>query len=174
MGDEDVLIAFDEGQRMHEYSVEEQLIETLHILAKQNDTPYVIVAGSALEDLLELVLRESMGDLSNPSYSNIFDGLLSTFGAKIGIAYAFKIIGDDLINDFIAINKVRNEFAHARGPIQFGSSNPKLEKAFKKFSGWTNSSDQRALFDERLKACMQALNSQVESAIFIQAWADVP
>ncbi|MGP0061759.1 MAG: hypothetical protein ACLPID_21030 [Beijerinckiaceae bacterium] len=129
-------------------SAEEHLIETLHILAKQNDTPYVIVAASALEDLLETVLRENMRDLSKPPYSELFGsrGFLSTFGAKISIAYAFKIISDDLVGDFEAVRKIRNAFAHARGPIQFGSPNPELKKAFKAFSGWTESSDQRTLF----------------------------
>jgi hypothetical protein len=166
---------------LNEYaSTAERLVETLHTLAKQNDTPYVIVAGSALEDLLEQVLLENMRELTKEAYSRLFDvsgrGILSAFGAKIDIAYAFKIIGDDLIGDFRAINKIRNAFAHARGPLQFGSSNQKLKDAFKNFSGWADSSDQRALFDERLKACIQALNSlvDVDSAIFIQAWSDAP
>lgn len=163
---------------MHEQSsqfitAEQQLIETLHILAKQNDTPYVIVAGTALEDLLERALLVNMRDLPNTLYDQIFTGYgpLSGFAAKIKIAYAFKIMDDDLVGDFNAVRTIRNAFAHARESIQFGS--PKLKPHFQKFCGWTESSDQRTLFDERLKACMQALSSHVDMAIFNQAWSDV-
>jgi len=43
-------------------TTEERLVETLHTLATQNDTPYVIVAASALEDLLAMVLCETTQD----------------------------------------------------------------------------------------------------------------
>jgi hypothetical protein len=166
-------------EELAQYASEaERLVQTLHTLATQNDTPYVIVAGSALEDLLEMALRANMRDLTDTKSSQLFDfaqhGILSTFGAKISIAYAFKIIGDDLIGDFQAINKIRNAFAHSRGPLQFGSSDQTLKKAFKTFSGWAESSDQRMLFDERLKSCFQALYSLVDSAIFLSAWSDTP
>jgi hypothetical protein len=170
---------YENLDNLDQYSTtEERLVETLHVLAKQNDTPYVIVAGSALEDLLEQTLLENMRDLRRDVYLRIFDvsgrGILSAFGAKVDIAYAFKIIGDDLIGDFRAINKIRNVFAHARGPLHFGSANQKLKDAFKNFSGWTKSSDHRALFDERLKACFQALNTLVDSSIFLNVWSDAP
>jgi hypothetical protein len=149
-------------------TTEERLVETLHTLATQNDTPYVIVAASALEDLLAMVLCETTQD------SKLFGsrGRFSTFSAKIEIAYACKSIDGKLFNDINAIRNVTNAFAHARGPLQFGSSNPILNEALKGFSGWTESSDQRVLFDERLNACIQALSSLVDSAIFIQAWSD--
>lgn len=162
---------------MHEQSskfatAEQELIETLHILAKQNDTPYVIVAGTALEDLLEMALLANMRNLSNKCYDEIFKGYgpLSRFAAKISIAYALRMIDDDLLGDFNAVRNVRNAFAHTREAIHFGT--PKLKPLFRKFSGWTQSSDHHTLFDERLKACMQALNSYVDMTIFNQAWSD--
>src|SRR5262249_7079581 len=81
--------------------------------------------------------------------------LLSRFAAKIDIAYALKIINDDLLGDFHAIRAIRNAFAHARKTVHFGS--PELETHLQKFSGWTKTSDKRALFDARLMACTNAL-----------------
>ncbi len=129
----------------------------------QNDTTYVIGAASNLKDLLEIVLRESIDVLSR-----------SSFGEEINTAYELKLIDRDLFGDLHAIRNVMNAFSHAKGSMQFCSPNPTLNEAFKGFSGWTESSDHRALFDERLKACIQALNSRVDLAIFKQAWSDAP
>jgi DNA-binding MltR family transcriptional regulator len=145
------------------------LIETLHILARRADTAYVIVAGTALEDVLEMALMAEMRDLSNTFYTQIFKGYgpLSRFAAKIDIAYALKIIDDDLIGDFNAIRAIRNAFAHAREAIYFGSS--ELKPHMQKLRGWTEMCDQRALFDERFKGCIDAVSSHVDTAIFVQA-----
>jgi hypothetical protein len=149
-------------------SAAECLVETLHTLANQNDTPYVIVAASALEDLLTVVLCDNRRYLTLVEVS----GRFLTFSAKINIAYKLNLIDDDLLNYLNVIRNVRNVFAHARGPLRFGSANPTLNEAFKGFLGWTESSDQRVLFDERLKACIQTLNSRLDSGIFLEAWSD--
>ena len=148
----------------------DDLVETLHALAKQADTSYVIVATTALEELLETAVKTKMRDgLSKKVHNQIFGGYgsLSTFAAKIDIAYALEIIGDDLRGDFDAIRAIRNAFAHARKTVHFGS--PELETHFQKFSGWTKTSDQRVLFDARLQACANALNRHVNINNYVRA-----
>ena len=61
------------------------LIETLHILARRADTAYVIVAGTALEDMLEMALMAGMRDLSNTFYTQIFKGYLRAWPRPQGV-----------------------------------------------------------------------------------------
>jgi hypothetical protein len=148
-------IRFATIEELNQFATEE---ETLDTLAKQNDTQYVIEAATALQDLLEMALLPKRP---------------RTFAAKIQKAYELKIIDDGLHRDFNAIWKVRNEFAHAPAREFIHLASAKLRPHFQKFSCWTEPSDQRALFDERLKACMRALSSQVDTTISDHAWSDV-
>ena len=53
----------------------DDLVETLHALAKQADTSYVIVATTALEELLETAVKTKMRDgLSKKVHNQIFGG----------------------------------------------------------------------------------------------------
>jgi DNA-binding MltR family transcriptional regulator len=59
--------------------------------------------------LLTILARE----LFHPS------GPLGPFGTKIRFAYMLRIIGPDLYRDLIAVNKIRNKFAHDLSVISF-------------------------------------------------------
>ena len=145
------------------------LVKTLHDLAQRADTSYVIVAGTALENLLEHALLASMRYLSNAQYERIFRhyGPLSSFAAKIDLAHALKIIQDDLVNDFHAIRSIRNAFAHARKAVHMDSD--ELKPHFQRLTGFVSTSNRRDLFDARLQKCTDSLASHVDATIFIEA-----
>jgi DNA-binding MltR family transcriptional regulator len=146
-----------------------ELIQSLHRAAEMADMAYVIVAGTALEDFVELALTSRMRELSKSRNDRLFGayGPLSTFSAKIDVAYALEIIDDDLLADFNAIRSIRNTFAHPQGVVHFGS--PELKPELQKLSGWTCSADPRALFDERMNACIEALIKRIDAAILADA-----
>lgn len=82
-----------------------EIIELLHSISERTDTAYVLVTATALEEVLEMALLAIMRDLSNTTYSDLFKGYgpLSSFAAKIDIAYALKIIDEDLVLSLIHI-----------------------------------------------------------------------
>lgn len=79
------------------------------------------LAERSLGHLLKLKMRkDGIGDLFNP------DGMLGTFGAKIQIAYALKLIGPITRHDLNIIRTLRNQFAHSRKPIKFSTGVVKI------------------------------------------------
>jgi DNA-binding MltR family transcriptional regulator len=146
------------------------LTKMLHDFSQRADTSYVIVVGTTLEQLLELALLANMRELSNRLAERLFSGYgpLSTFSAKIDIAYAFQIIPDDMLGDFRTIKDIRNEFAHTDKLIHFNS--PELEPLIKQLTGWTKDSVALTLFDARVDACRAVLDKHIETSIFIDAF----
>lgn len=68
-------------------------------------------------------------------------GALSTFDARINIAYAFSLISKQHRDDFRLIKEIRNAFAHA--PRSLSLSRPDLHEKITKLSYWqlTQSAD---------------------------------
>jgi hypothetical protein len=80
-----------------------------------------IVGAAALDNSLELVLLTKMRRLSRDMKDRIFDGYgpLSSFAAKIDIAYALEIIPREFYDSLRIINKVRVRFAHSKQFVSF-------------------------------------------------------
>jgi len=147
-----------------------EIVELLHLVTEQAQTAYVLVTATALEDMLEMALLGSMREMSKTSYADLFtgNGPLSTFASKIEVAYAIRIIDDDLVGDFRGIKSIRNAFAHPREAVlSFRSA--KLTKEFQKLTGWNKDVDRRQLFDERVVACIELLRRQIDTSMFILA-----
>ena len=90
-----------------------------------DDNPFAIVArfmmpvialtvGARLDAALERALLAKMRELSEAQRTNLFEGYgpLSSFAAKIDVAYALNIFDGALYADLIVIRKIRNAFAH--------------------------------------------------------------
>ena len=82
----------------------------------------VIVRATELERLLEFMLQGAMRigiskDLQDRMFSG--HGPLSTFSAKIDMAYAFDLIQKDTWSKLHKVREVRNTFAHADAHIDF-------------------------------------------------------
>jgi hypothetical protein len=97
------------------------IVESLQKLAERTDAAYVLITSSALEGFLEKALTAKMRTMTTKRRGRLFKGPLSTLAAKIDMAYAFEIIGDDVVNDFQVIRKIRNAFAHTTVLLHFNS-----------------------------------------------------
>lgn len=91
------------------------------VLITFTDSHHSIIGASELDNALELILLAKMHRLSRDIKDRIFDGCgpLSTFAAKIDIAYALKIIPQELYESLRKINKVRVKFAHSKTFLNF-------------------------------------------------------
>jgi DNA-binding MltR family transcriptional regulator len=159
-----------EGLGMPEIPTPEEITKILHMMSRRADTSYIIVSGTALEDLLEQAILGRMRDLSGIVYDRIFAsrGPLNTFSAKIDLAFAFEIIDEGTTADFHALREIRNAFAHAKTELHFESK--ELRPLFQKFTRWTKSVDSMKLFDESVAALTITLNRYLENSIFVAAF----
>ena len=86
------------------------------------DRAAAIVHAATLDSALEDALAYKMVDLSKRKYESLFTKELAplrSFHAKILVAHAFEIIGNNTLHDLTCIRLIRNAFAHARRPISF-------------------------------------------------------
>jgi DNA-binding MltR family transcriptional regulator len=134
----------------------------------------VLVSAAALDGSLRNLLRLTM-NLSNNKAEQIFGsplGPLYHFSPKIDIAYAFRVIDEDLYNDLRIIKDIRNKFAHPEGPTDF--ERPKIKDLLRKFKSWTSTSDKYELFIQRVEHCLSKLDELTQKGLYAQALADKP
>ena len=103
-----------------------ELKTTADILITFTDAHHAIIWASILDNALELALLTKMHHLSRDMKDRIFDGYgpLSTFAAKIDIAYALEIIPREFYDSLRIINKIRVRFAHSKHFLNF--QNPEI------------------------------------------------
>lgn len=99
----------------------EMISSVIAELEKQSDRGAGIIAASLIEEILELVILMRLRPLSSDKYRDLFKGNspLSTFAAKIDIAYAIGAINEVTHIQLHLIRKVRNHFAHRIDPLNF-------------------------------------------------------
>ncbi len=94
------------------------------MLLKESDRGCAIFGAAILHDDLEELLRsyfrddeKSVKSVVNP----LFEGYapLATFSSRIQIAFALRLITGDLRYRLDIIRRLRNDFAHQSGPINF-------------------------------------------------------
>jgi hypothetical protein len=91
--------------------------ELLHLflnqLAKESDRGCALVAAGYLEDQLKKVLQARMVKHTGPA-EEIFEGheALSTFSARIKLAYLLGIVSHEVFLDLNRIREIRNAFGH--------------------------------------------------------------
>lgn len=145
------------------------LTEYIAILAKVGDSGHVLLTSAIVEEWLEVVLLTAMRDLSNHLAGKLFAGYgpLSSFAAKIDVAYAFNLIDTATYDDLGAIRAIRNAFAHTRDFLHFDS--PEMLKHFKRFKRWKPDCDLKQLFGEQCRVCISALSTKKNQLIYAQA-----
>jgi DNA-binding MltR family transcriptional regulator len=83
-----------------------------------------LILSSLLETGFEMALKSAMVHLSKHTLKKLTTGYgpLSTFSAKIDIAYGMKLISREHRSDANLIRQIRNVFAHATAKLDFDSS----------------------------------------------------
>jgi DNA-binding MltR family transcriptional regulator len=93
-------------------------------LVKESDRGCVIIGATllaeALEELLKSVCRQTAEDIK-ATIDPLFQGYapLSTFSAKIQVSFALGILPRSLRDKIEIVRRLRNDFAHEWGPIDF-------------------------------------------------------
>lgn len=90
-------------------------------------------------------------------------GPLSTFSAKIEIAYAFDLFEADMFRDLKAIKDIRNAFAHSKDVVHFGSTS--LQPLFQKLTDWTKDTNPKEIFVARIKAAMEIFQDHIQRRV---------
>ena len=144
-----------------------------------DDNPLAIVArfmmpvialtvGARLDAALERALLAKMRELSEAQRTNLFDGYssLSSFAAKIDVAYALNIFDDALYDDLIVIRKIRNAFAHPQvklgQPPEHFDADPDMVKLCKQFADYDASIQPNKLFERKVAQCILALSNDAD------------
>lgn len=84
----------------------------------------VLKTTAMFEDVMRSCLESCMQPLTPKAAERLFEGHgpISTFAAKIDIAYAFNLLSDENYADLHLIRKIRNEFAHSSEVLGFEKS----------------------------------------------------
>ena len=117
-------------------------------LNQESDRAAAILAAAHFEHVLGKQIVHKFVELNRELQKNIFDGYgpLSTFSAKIDIAFALGLYDEENRKGLHKIRRIRNEFAHAPRPINF--NNEKIADMCSKLPCIT-SSDADDTFRER-------------------------
>ncbi|MGA7673745.1 MAG: MltR family transcriptional regulator [Rhizomicrobium sp.] len=89
---------------------------------RYDDRAIALVTGAAIEQALESAILTKFIKLDEVDERYLFsdeNAPLSTFDAKIRVAYALGVIGKLARDDLVCIKQIRNSFAHSRLDINF-------------------------------------------------------
>jgi len=98
-----------------------ELTAQVHVLITSTHSHIVIMGAAALDNALELALLTKMCHLGRDMKDRIFEGYgpLSSFAAKIDIAYVLQIIPRDIYDSLRIVNRIRVRFAHSKQFLSF-------------------------------------------------------
>jgi len=121
---------------------EEQIVDILINLRKQDDRSIVVVGASYLDEALRRMLATYLRTLTKPQHELLFgqNQPLSSFSAKIKLSYALELIGPETLHDLDLIREIRNVFAHNLRPIDFSNASVSAACSRLKFSRFSRSS----------------------------------
>jgi DNA-binding MltR family transcriptional regulator len=91
---------------------------------KESDRAVIIIGASRLDSILENMIKQRL--VSNSSGNDeLFnqEGPISTFSAKINMAYRLGLIDNDFANLLHIIRKLRNDCAHCSVSIDLNKGN---------------------------------------------------
>lgn len=119
----------------------------------------VMAMAAALEDDLERCLLVQMSSLSKRHQERLFRGYgpLSTFSAKIDVAFAFEIIDHGTLAELNKIKEIRNRFAHGMG--LYSLDQPPMRDLFNKLN---RPSGAKGTYLEVFMACVMAIDDELE------------
>jgi DNA-binding MltR family transcriptional regulator len=144
--------------------------DTIKRLVAQSEFGTALVVGALVENSLEQLLIAVSRHLSNTTADMVFGGTgpLSTFSAKIHIAYIFEFIDESSYNELRTIKDIRNRFAHPTNNVSF--ENEQIVSYCSKLVGWVKGCDNKALFEERALACIGKMNARIDAEIHKDAF----
>ena len=94
----------------------------------------ILLGSTLVESILTSTIAHHMVPLEDEEYDRLFRnyGPLSTFSARIKIAYAFRVIGPKIRDDLESLRELRNGFAHTQHVLDFEAA--ELADQLKRFN----------------------------------------
>jgi hypothetical protein len=127
---------------------------------KMSHSAVVLTASSILEYDLERSLKAAMRPLNKYMEERIFEGYgpLSSFSAKIDMAFAMDIITKHVFDELNKIRKMRNAFAHSKARLSLEEEPMRaLFYSLKRPSGASRD------YAEQFLACITAIDEFLEA-----------
>jgi len=145
----------------------QQLNDTFAEIFKQSDRASAVVSGGILEEILERMIISYLLPLPNIK-KLLFDGMspLSTFGAKIYVAFYLGLINKAEYDDLVLIKKIRNEFAHSIERLNFET--PKIKDRCLQLQTLNNTKPPKEMFDnmDKVRVLFQTNITLLASILF--------
>jgi hypothetical protein len=148
--------------------------DILRMLSQMTEAGNALVVAGLVEDELEKLLLGAGRPLENADADRIFGrmGPLSSFAAKIEIAYMFELIDQPVRDDLRIIKKIRNAFAHTTRNVHFGTAH--IAKDCRKLSSWKEGSDNQESYRERARECVNLIRQKLDVFMFEKALSEEP
>lgn len=101
-------------------------------LLSESDRGAVIIGSANIEEELEKAIVKMLPQKSKTYKRKLFDypGLLSSFSAKIELAYAFRYININTRNSLNSLRSLRNKAAHSSGSFLISDNEGVFSKIF--------------------------------------------
>jgi DNA-binding MltR family transcriptional regulator len=147
---------------------------TIELLAKQTHAGKALIYAGVIDEWLQKLLLHHMRPLSGKQLERLFNayGPVSSFSGRMDIAFAFKLISDDVYENLRIIKDIRNKFAHTVTPLNFTSS--EIAEQCRRFKAWKQGVNNEALYYERVAFCAVEMEKKIESSLIVEALAGQP
>lgn len=100
----------------------EQMDDWQGELVTQSDRGVALITAAVVDELLRHLILKRMIEISESLQASLFDrpqAPLSSFSAKIEIAFALGVIPEEAVAEFHLVRNVRNRFAHRFEALTF-------------------------------------------------------
>lgn len=143
--------------------------QMLEILARQTEAGSALVTAGLVEDWLEKLLLAAGRELSNKEAERIFEGMgaLSSFSAKIEIAYLFQLIEKPVRDDLRVIKSIRNNFAHTTRFVNFGTDH--IATDCRRLSTWKQGASNQQCYQDTAFDCIKAIKGKLDALMYANA-----
>ena len=132
-------------------------------LGRNGHAAYSVWTAAVLDDALDRLLTLYMPKLSKNLHKKLFTGYgpLSSFSARIDIAYSLDLITAVLSKDLHVIRVIRNEFAHSA--VRTHLHTDQMGELLKKFSDYDPKKDRLVYYFDKFEECHQALKTRADA-----------
>jgi DNA-binding MltR family transcriptional regulator len=138
-------------------------------LQKNSEAAIALVTVAIIDEWLQKLILTAMLSLSQNVADRIFGsrGPLYGLASKADIAFAFRLIEEDVLSDVRLLRDIRNKFAHTTDVLHFDS--PEIAALCRNLSVWTPEGDNSTMFDVAAIQCIKKIDAKTEKLIFEQA-----
>lgn len=135
---------------------------------KHTGVTSALTLAAGLDTWLEHTIQARMRPLSSTVERRMFGGYgpLSTFAARIDVAFAIEILSEETYTDLTIIKDIRNKLAHATQFMDFG--NPPISEICTRFKGWTKDGDNVDLYKDRAIIVFEELKASLTRDIRVR------